>query len=266
VSLEAVYQQYKEKAAIFVVYTREAYPSDGRKSEANVRGGIDVKEPVKPEEREQVAATCTKELDLSIPCLVDGMDNAVELAYAGWPARLYVIDVEGKIAFKGKPGPGGFKPYEAEAALRALLGTPDDVPPVAYDERGLDRFHAQIPVLFKAAGAGASGTLDRAGFVELVPALRQAYLEMAPRNVRPGRRDEILSNEAMLLKYDKDGDGRLSAEERKVMEEDEKAEIAALFDKVDADRSGTVTEAEIRAALPLIIGPTYRDPREGRKP
>jgi hypothetical protein len=260
-----MYKQYRDKTAIFIVYIREAHPSDGWRIGANERGGIDVKEPVKPEERAQVAETCLKDLELTIPCLLDGMDNAVERAYAGWPARFYLIDAEGRIAFKGRSGPSGFRPPEAEAALRKLLEVPDDVPPVAFDDSGLDRFHAQIPNLVKTAAAGRQGALDRAAFATLVPALRQTYLELAPRAVRPGRRDEILSNEAMLLKYDKDGDGRLSADERKAMEEDEKAEIAALFDKVDADANGTVSEAEIHASLPLLIGPTYREPREGRK-
>jgi acetyl esterase len=34
-------------------------------------------------------------MKLSIPCLLDGMDDAVEKAYAGWPDRLYIVDAEG---------------------------------------------------------------------------------------------------------------------------------------------------------------------------
>jgi hypothetical protein len=37
------------------------------------------------------------------------------------PARLYVIDTEGKIAYKSGRGPFGFKPGEMEQALVLLL-------------------------------------------------------------------------------------------------------------------------------------------------
>lgn len=44
-------------------------------------------------------------------------------AYAGWPDRLYVIDREGRVAYKSGPGPFGFKPAAVETTLVALLGT-----------------------------------------------------------------------------------------------------------------------------------------------
>jgi hypothetical protein len=49
------------------------------------------------------------------------MKNTAQRAYAGWPDRFYVIDKEGKVVFRGAPGPRGFKPPEAEAALKKLL-------------------------------------------------------------------------------------------------------------------------------------------------
>jgi type I thyroxine 5'-deiodinase len=38
----------------------------------------------------------------------------------GWPDRMYVIDRDGKIAYKSKPGPFGFKPAEVEDVLRRI--------------------------------------------------------------------------------------------------------------------------------------------------
>ena len=52
-------------------------------------------------------------------CVIDKDDNKVNAAYAGWPDRMYVVAADGKIAYKGGPGPGGFKPAEVEAWLRA---------------------------------------------------------------------------------------------------------------------------------------------------
>ena len=72
-------------------------------------------------EREKVAGTCTVKLGIEFPSVVDGMDNQTEIAYTGWPDRLYVIDREGRIAFKSSPGPFGFKPDGVAETLKRLL-------------------------------------------------------------------------------------------------------------------------------------------------
>ncbi len=191
------------------------------------------------------------------------MDNAVGNAYAGWPDRLYVIDTAGTVAYQGEPGPRGFRPREAEEALRKLLGASAKEPPAADedDARGLEPFLARLIALVRAADADQSGALNREEFASCAPRVREAWTELAPRNARPTSRDEKLSNEAMLLKYDKDGDRRLSLEERAAMEADDTAELAELFGKADADGDGAVTEAELRAVMPLLLGPGYREPR-----
>jgi len=56
-----------------------------------------------------------------MPLLVDEMDDRVGHGYSGMPARLYVIDREGKVAYKSGRGPFGFKPDEMEQTLAMLL-------------------------------------------------------------------------------------------------------------------------------------------------
>jgi len=68
-------------------------------------------------ERTERAEQCLATLKLSLPTLIDKEDNKVNAAYAGWPDRFYVVGVDGKIAYKGKPGPRGFKPAEVEGWL-----------------------------------------------------------------------------------------------------------------------------------------------------
>ncbi len=75
------------------------------------------------EERMTVARTCYSNLGLTFPSIVDGMDNKVEKAYASWPDRLYIVDKEGKIVYKGEKGPRGFKPEEMAAKLKKLCAT-----------------------------------------------------------------------------------------------------------------------------------------------
>jgi hypothetical protein len=66
----------------------------------------------------ETAELCAATLKLSIPAVVDREDNRVNRAYAGWPDRLVVVGVDGRIAYYGPPGPGGFKPAEVEEWLR----------------------------------------------------------------------------------------------------------------------------------------------------
>ncbi len=129
-SLEKAYVHYKNKATIYLVYIREAHPVDGWYS-----GGPKIKDPRTMEERSDVAGQCLSTLKFTIPCLVDGIDNAAEKAYAAYPDRIYVIDPAGKIAYKSGLGPWGFRPREMEVALQKVLGesgepfvTPEDKP------------------------------------------------------------------------------------------------------------------------------------------
>jgi hypothetical protein len=80
-----------------------------------------VHEPTTDEERLQVASTCAAELELTIPAVIDGIDNAVASAYGGWPDRLYLVGTDGRIAYQGGEGPFGFKPEELGAAIEELL-------------------------------------------------------------------------------------------------------------------------------------------------
>ena len=49
--------------------------------------------------------------------LVDTIDDAVGARYSGMPSRLYLIDRQGKVAYKSGRGPFGFKPAELEHSL-----------------------------------------------------------------------------------------------------------------------------------------------------
>jgi hypothetical protein len=70
-----------------------------------------------------VAEEFAAQVKLSIPILVDTIDDQVERAYAGWPDRIYIVDRQGKIVHKGESGPRGFQPSvkEAPSVLDKLL-------------------------------------------------------------------------------------------------------------------------------------------------
>lgn len=117
-----MYKTYQEDVEFYLVYIREAHPVDGWQVRTNVREGIEFKQPTNKEERKGVAKTMCTKLELSMPTLIDGLDDAVGKAYSGWPDRLYLVGKDGKIAYKGGPGPRGFQPAELEAAIRQVLG------------------------------------------------------------------------------------------------------------------------------------------------
>ncbi len=105
-----------------VVYIREAHPDDGWQTKANKRDKVIFIQPTKLAERNKVATVCSANLNLSIPFVVDKMDNKVNESYAGWPDRLYIVGKDGKIAYKGAPGPRGFKVREMADKLASIVG------------------------------------------------------------------------------------------------------------------------------------------------
>ncbi len=117
-AIEKLYAGYKDKAHIYVVYIREAHPNQEKNK-------FNIPQPKELAERRKVAKEFATALKLSIPVLVDTMDDTVGKAYAAWPDRLYVVDREGKIALQGGRGPAGFAPAvrAAPEVLDKLLGT-----------------------------------------------------------------------------------------------------------------------------------------------
>jgi thiol-disulfide isomerase/thioredoxin len=119
--VDDVAQRYKDDAVFLMVYVREAHPTDGWRMESNDDAGVKIAQPRNYGERAEVANRCSNTLKMSIPLLVDEMDDRVGHAYSGMPARLYLIDREGKVAYKSGRGPFGFKPDEMEQSLVMLL-------------------------------------------------------------------------------------------------------------------------------------------------
>lgn len=107
--------------SFYIVYIQEAHPTDGWQVQVNEDEGVTYAQPASAEQRQEVAAACALGLNLSIPALIDGIDNAVDRAYAALPDRLYLVDAAGRIAYRSGPGPWGFNPDELAAAISALL-------------------------------------------------------------------------------------------------------------------------------------------------
>ena len=87
---------------------------------ANVEDGVLLRQHVTLEERFAAARQGVERLGMTMPVLVDGMDDAVSEAFAAWPERLYVGEPGGRLAHVGGPGPFEFDPDAAAIALSEL--------------------------------------------------------------------------------------------------------------------------------------------------
>jgi len=99
----------------------EAHPTDVWQMQSNVRDKVLFASPKNEQERALVAGACVRKLGIEFPAVLDEFDNPTEQAYTGWPDRLYLIDAQGRVAYKSKPGPFGFKPDELKAALGRVV-------------------------------------------------------------------------------------------------------------------------------------------------
>jgi hypothetical protein len=112
-----MYRDYRDRARFLTVYIKEAHPEDEWQMDTNEKENVCYPQPRTLRERVAIANDFTKRFHYDVPIAVDDMGNVAEKVYAGWPERLYVVDENGKIVFKGKPGPFGYKPEEVEQWL-----------------------------------------------------------------------------------------------------------------------------------------------------
>ena len=120
--LEQLYERHADRVVFLIVYIREAHPEDGWVLAENRREHVALVDPTSLDERAAAAEACVVRLRTRIPVVLDGVDDAVALAYGGWPDRLYLIDRDGLVAFQGGRGPDGFRPEKLAAAIETELG------------------------------------------------------------------------------------------------------------------------------------------------
>lgn len=108
-----------------MVYIAEAHAMDSAWPFVGGKAPL-VQEPVTTKERMELCGKCVVAMEIQqIPALVDKIDDEVNQAYNAWPDRLFLVGKDGKIAFRGGPGPFQFLPDKLEAAIREELGMPD---------------------------------------------------------------------------------------------------------------------------------------------
>lgn len=112
-----MHERYGNRADFLTVYVKEAHPEDEWQQDENITEDVCYKQPKTTEQRLAIANDFVGRFKFPIPLLVDPIENPANEVYAGWPERLYVIDEQGTIVYKGETGPFGFHPEEVEAWL-----------------------------------------------------------------------------------------------------------------------------------------------------
>jgi len=130
--MKALYEAYHDQAVILLVYIREAHPASPDQTAENagwkVIDNTVFHQPKTYEERRKLAETACTFWDLTFPALVDTMEPSIGRMYQAWPNRLYLMDVDGKIVYRGVKGPRGVNVHEGELELRKLLGITEGKP------------------------------------------------------------------------------------------------------------------------------------------
>ena len=115
-------KKYENKLQLLCIYIREAHPDDGDQVLRNVDEEVVFDDPTTLDERAEIASACMLRYNFTFPMLMDKMENEAEEAYQSWPDRLYVINAEGKLAYKGGLGPLYFDVDEFESEVEKAIG------------------------------------------------------------------------------------------------------------------------------------------------
>lgn len=107
--MERMYQTYRDIADFRLVYISEAHAADSDWAVPYAKE-LGITNHKNYGQRCQTAEKLLGDKKLTIPTLIDNMDNEVNKAYKAHPDRIFVVRKDGKLAVAAKRGPWGFKP------------------------------------------------------------------------------------------------------------------------------------------------------------
>lgn len=97
-ALEKLNVEVGTRANLYVVYTKEIHPLGGWEVERNKEEKIQVERPTTIAGRETIARECRGVLHLSMPFLIDDMNDTAATALGLYPNGAVVINRDGTIA------------------------------------------------------------------------------------------------------------------------------------------------------------------------
>jgi len=122
--MEQMYQDYKDIAEFRIVYIKEAHAIDSRRA---VPYAIDegINQPTTYADRCLIADMLVQTGTLTIPIIIDSIDDRVNGLYQGLPSRVFLVRSDGILGVAAERGPWGFPPAleQAEKWLAQYKGT-----------------------------------------------------------------------------------------------------------------------------------------------
>lgn len=88
--------------------------------DSNVESGVVYSQPDTFEARQELAKTFVDRMGVETDTLVDDIRNTALACYAAWPERIYIVDRDGRILYKGGIGPFYFEPDELREFLESM--------------------------------------------------------------------------------------------------------------------------------------------------
>jgi tetratricopeptide (TPR) repeat protein len=124
-SLRDLQKRYGAQAPFLLVYIREAHTGETWESARNARDGVRVQPAANIAEKREHASYCMRQLHLAFPAVVDGMDGAVEKAYAAWPSLAVIVGKDGRVIYSTRLTELDYRAEHMQSAIEsALAGTP----------------------------------------------------------------------------------------------------------------------------------------------
>lgn len=107
-------------ASFAIVYIKEAHPDDEWQMDSNLDSKVVFEQPKTFETRLELARTFVDSMKVETDTYVDDIRNTALACYAAWPERIYVIDTDGRILYKGGVGPFYFEPDDLREYLSEM--------------------------------------------------------------------------------------------------------------------------------------------------
>jgi type I thyroxine 5'-deiodinase len=118
--IEKIREDFQDQVELVLVYIKEAHSGDEWQMDSNVESKVVFDQPRTFEARADLARTFVDRMEVETETLVDDIRNTAMACYAAWPERIYVIDREGRIVYKGGVGPFYFEPEELRKFLETM--------------------------------------------------------------------------------------------------------------------------------------------------
>lgn len=120
-SLRDLHKRYGAGAAFLLVYIREAHTAETWESGRNSRAGVRVEPAANMAEKKEHASFCLRELQLNFPAVVDGMEGALEKAYAAWPSLAVIVGTDGRVVYSTRLTELDYHAENMQSALESVL-------------------------------------------------------------------------------------------------------------------------------------------------